>query len=819
MPQRFSHIRCGGRVVFDAWCFMPVSAQTLVGALRTARFHAFRRTILLAACGLLAACASDAPISGTPGGDGLLLEPTSAPLRDGAVVLTQGDSTALTVRYPDGRLAQAVHFTTSAPSVARVSAQGTIVALTPGWASITGEVALATGGALMGTVNVHVDSLRITTLTMEGSNVLSLTVGETGGFRLVATGPYGTVNNPAVDWSSSNRWVATVGADGRVVAQGTGTATITAAWGSIRTTGVVNVSVGADSGLVSQVPASVLVAPEYVAVARGQIQQYRAIVRNARGTELFGHTVQWTVEPAGMATITASGLLTAKNGGEALVYATLPVASPAGSHLLGVGQLTISGPDTLVARLDVSPQRLAGVVGDSAAFTVKPMNAAGAVLSTVAVAVTGGARVGAITRGPNGQYGVTYLRAGVDTVQVSTQAAREFVVIEGLLAPVATVELTTSNAQPAVDDQFRLDAVLRDARGRLLTGRTVTYGTTTPALVRVDAQTGFATALAPGAATMTAVAEGVRSTVTVAVQPAPATRIQLTATADTLLPNDAKVMGATVFDRRGGMLSSSGVQWSSERPDLLTVTGSGSSVTLTAAPIRETRTVRIYARLDTLLASANVTITTAGASLTLLPRTLTLTKGGSAALSSLVRRPNGSDVVGARPRYVSSQANRVTVDAAGLVSAIDTGTATIVADYYGLLDSVTVQVAPVPTQLATITLSSSRTIIYLQEGDSLKTTLLTVAGRDAQGNPFPFPPGTPISWQYAGYTTSVPGITNPADVANFESTSGSLAVYGEREVVLRAQAAGTVRVKVLVEVAGVPSVREIEIYIRERRTP
>lgn len=85
--------------------------------------------------------------------------------------------------------------------------------------------------------------------------------------------------------------------------------------------------------------------------------------------------------------------------------------------------------------------------------------------------------------------------------------------------PVETVEIAAP-ASLAVGSTFQLQVTLRDAGGALLTGRTITWATTDPAVATVSG-TGMVNGLTLGSATITVTSEGKSASATVSVIPGP----------------------------------------------------------------------------------------------------------------------------------------------------------------------------------------------------------------------------------------------------------------------------------------------------------
>jgi hypothetical protein len=84
--------------------------------------------------------------------------------------------------------------------------------------------------------------------------------------------------------------------------------------------------------------------------------------------------------------------------------------------------------------------------------------------------------------------------------------------------PVATVELSLTTLTLELGDSVRLEAQARDADGKPLSGRTVSWSSSSPAVVRVSAE-GVAIGLGGGTATITATIEGRSAAAAATVHP------------------------------------------------------------------------------------------------------------------------------------------------------------------------------------------------------------------------------------------------------------------------------------------------------------
>ena len=136
-------------------------------------------------------------------------------------------------------------------------------------------------------------------------------VGQGSTLQLSATGVNddgSTSSLKTVSWSSSDAGVASVNSSGLLTAVAAGTATITAASGSISGTTTVNITAANLS--------SIAVTPATVTVAQGQTQQFTATVQLANGQTVdITKSVTWRSSNTSVATITSAGLATAQSGG------------------------------------------------------------------------------------------------------------------------------------------------------------------------------------------------------------------------------------------------------------------------------------------------------------------------------------------------------------------------------------------------------------------------------------------------------------------------------------------------------------------------
>ena len=159
----------------------------------------------------------------------------------------------------------------------------------------------------------------------------SVLIGQT--VQLTAT-PRDANGNPlagrTITWSSDNTTVATVSTSGLVTAKVAGSATITATSEG---------QSGSASVTVTTVPvASVTVSPASASVPVGQTVQLTATPRDANGNPLTGRAISWSSNNTTVATVSTSGLVTAKVAGSATITATSEGKS-------GASSITVTAPN------------------------------------------------------------------------------------------------------------------------------------------------------------------------------------------------------------------------------------------------------------------------------------------------------------------------------------------------------------------------------------------------------------------------------------------------------------------------------------------
>jgi uncharacterized protein YjdB len=358
-----------------------------------------------------------------------------------------------------------------------------------------------------------------------------------------------TLSGRTVTWSSGTPTVATVDASGTITGVAGGTATIVA---------TVEGQSGSATITVLAPVASVAVTPVTVGLVVGATQQLTAVARDAAGGALSGRTVTWSSAAPGVATVSATGVVTAVAPGTAAVTATVEGRS---------GTVTVTVTPIPVATVSVTPSAPTLFVGGTQQLTAVPRDAAGTALAGRSVSWSS-ATPAVATVSTSGM--VTGVSAGTAVLTATVEGISGSVTVTVSNAPVASVTVSPTTVSLVEGMVLALVATARDAAGTPLAGRPITWGSSNPAVVAVTAS-GVVSAVAPGTATVTATAEGRSGTVTVTVRAAalePASITTSASAADTARrvivldgPTATWSPALSVRNGAGAALEPSSVRW------------------------------------------------------------------------------------------------------------------------------------------------------------------------------------------------------------------------------------------------------------------
>lgn len=357
------------------------------------------------------------------------------------------------------------------------------------------------------------------------------------------------------------------------------------------------------------------------------------------GLALGGRTPTWDSSDDNVATVAATGVVTAHSPGNATISATIG-GSPPGTSAISVPSPVSSVTFTAQGDSLILPGSVAAQVAVSATpATGRVVTLSSAPTGIVTPTPTPG------TTDASGQVAVTLtgVAPGSATITATSEGQSDIVVLQ-VLAGISSIALTPANADSIIGTgTLNLTATAVGSNAAALQGRPLTISSGTPAVATLStlptANTDAAgqiaitlTGVAPGNTLLTvASAEGKSATRTIRVL-APASSVDVLPATSAMIEGDLQVFGETVKDAVGNTLPGRAVTWSSSSASKLVVdpvTGSATAtdsgaVTVTATVIGTTITGTASVTI-TLLPVTTVTITPASVTVPILTNSTTLT--------------------------------------------------------------------------------------------------------------------------------------------------------------------------------------------------
>ena len=466
-----------------------------------------------------------------------------------SLALTIGETEMLTATVSPANAAdKSVTWSSGNTSVATVSSSGLVTAKAVGTTTIT--VTTADGGK-KATCSVTVNPIHVTGVTLNKTS-LTLTVGRTE--TLTATVSPSDATDKSVTWSSSNTSVATVSASGVVTAKAAGSATITVTTNDGAKTATCAVTVNIPVTGVSVTPTS-------LTLNLGETQSLTATVTPSNAAD---KSVTWSSSNTSVATVSSSGVVTAKGGGTATVTVTtndggwtascaVTVNVPVTGVSLNKTTLTISEGDTQTLTATVTPSN---ATDNTVSWSSD--NASVATVTTAGVVIAKAAGTAIIT--------VT-THDGAKTASCAVTVKPR---VTGVSLDNSSITLTVGSTQTLTATVTPADAL----------NKSVTWSSSNTSVATVSSY-GVVTAKAVGNATITVTTSdgGKTATCAVTVTPISVTGVSLNKSSLTLYENDSETLVATVTPSNA---TNKSVTWSSSNTSVASVSSSGKVTALAA---------------------------------------------------------------------------------------------------------------------------------------------------------------------------------------------------------------------------------------------
>src|SRR5436309_1202107 len=639
---------------------------------------------------------------------------------------------------------RAVAWTSSNTAIATVSAAGLVTGVAAGSAMITATSEGQSGTASVTVANVPVASVTVSptapNMYAGGTVQLTATLNDASG---------NVLSGRALTWTTGNGAVGTVSASGLVTGVAVGAVTITATSEGQAGTAAVTVS---------SVPvASVTVSPATANVFVGATTQLSAVTKDAAGSVLSGRVISWTSSNTAIATVSAAGLVTGVAAGSATITATSEGKS-------GTASVTVA--IVPVASVTVSPTAPNMYVGGTVQLTATLKDASGNVLSGRALTwTTGNGAVGTVSASGL----VTGVAVGAVTITATSEGQAGTAAVTVSSVPVASVTVSPATANVFVGATTQLSAVTKDAAGSVLSGRVISWTSSNTAIATVSAA-GLVTGVAAGSATITATSEGKSGTASATVTIAPVASVTVSPTAPNMYVGGTVQLTATLKDASGNVLSGRALTWTTGNGAVGTVSASGLVTGVAVGAVTITATSEGQA------GTAAVTVSSVPvASVTVSPATANVFVGATTQLSAVTKDAAGSVLSGRVISWTSSNTAIATVSAAGLVTGVAAGSATITATSEGQSGTARVTVTIVP--VASVTVSPATAIVGVGAPVQLTATLKGAAGNVLSGRSVTWASGTPAVATVSS-TGLVTGVAAGAATitATSEGQSGTAAV-------------------------------------------
>jgi uncharacterized protein YjdB len=366
---------------------------------------------------------------------------------------------------------------------------------------------------------------------------------------------------------------------------------------------------------------------------------------------------------------------------------------------------------------------------------------------------------------------VTGVALGSAPITARSDTASASVIVTVLRVPVASVTVSAANSTIQVGATTTVTAVMKDAGNHVLAGRTVRWKSNNIGVATVDSVSGVVTAVAPGTVSIIGTSEGQTGSTSITVIPIPVATVTISPSNPSVVERLTTRLAAITKDANGNTLSGRTVTWSIVSTSVATINANTGDVTGVSAG-----TTTVTATSETKVGTATLTVTQAPvATVTVASPGGPLTVGQTLTLAATTKDAGGFVLTGRTITWASNNSSKATVDPnTGLITAVDSGSATITATSEGQSGSttVTVQLVPVASVIVAVTtplaMGQTATATATPQdagGHALTGRLVTWASTDQ----------TIVTVDSAGVVTPVAPVTATI-TATVDGTTGSIPI-------------------------------------------
>lgn len=469
-----------------------------------------------------------------------------------------------------------------------------------------------------------------------------------------------TIADKRINYSSSNTAVATVTAEGNVIAVSVGTATVSAVADGKSAAVAVTVT--------PEAAANVTINPAAITLRRTNTRQLAATARNAANLIIQGRTFRWTSSNTAIASVDQAGLVTAVGTGTAVITAETDQT---------VGQAQVIVTEIPIGSCALSPTSFRVTTGQGVQPTLTLRDTANNIMPTLGRAVawsSSNENVAAVSA----TGFATTRRAGTATITASSvefPAVTCSATVEAVDPRIAQVVIAPRIGSLRLGVPRAFQATLFDSANTAITGRAPVWSTNTPTVIQVT-QAGIVTGLSLGTARIIARADDVADTVTLQVTRIPVTTVQVTPLQASVIEGQTVQFRATVTDSAGTEVTDRPVEWLSSDPTRASVNQSGFVTTVSAG------VVNIFATSENRSAQASLLIQQIAVDTIVAPLSFSLPRGATLPFAIEVRDAQGNvlrnrtvEIRSDNPAVANAQS--VTTTAQVSVAGLQVGTATL----------------------------------------------------------------------------------------------------------------------------------------------
>ena len=599
---------------------------------------------------------------------GLAVTPTATTL-----IVSKTQSLQATGTYSDGSskdLTAAVTWSSADTTTAAVSAAGVVTGGATGVTTVTARSGNFSASTQITVTSANVCATPVSIAVTPGNPTVPVNTAQ----QLAATGTNSDASTcditDLVTWSSSTIANATVSAGGLVKGVAAGSATITAALGSV--TGSTAVTVTAPS------ITSISVTPDDMTLAIGVGEQYIASAIYSDGSiQDLVTGVTWTSSNTSVATVDSDGLATTLAAGTTTITAT-------------VGTFTDTSVITVVpARLQsitLTPTNVTLAAGTQQQFTATGNFDDGST-QVLTSALWSSSATSVLTIDANG-LGVA-VGPGTSTVNVisgTVSASTSVTVTTATLVSLAIAPPNSSMPNNGTK-QFAATGTFSDNSTQDMT-QTVLWSSSTPSVATIT-NLGLVTSLATGTTTITAMLGAVNNSTALTVSNVKLVSITISPANGRVQKGTSLKFTATGNYSDGSTATLTNVTWRSSKNNLANMRGSG------ILHAKKAGTLTVTASASGVTGSTSVTIGTGTlVSVDITPANPTVAHGGTQQFVALGSFSDGSTQDVSINSHWSSTISSVATIAnapvnAGLATTKTTGTTTIGVNHSGNTASTT----------------------------------------------------------------------------------------------------------------------------------